>query len=180
MRGAQVKSSARERSFIAVGLALALGMLPISAASAVSFSSAAKSNLTVYAFSGKTITGAKFNGHELAGKPAILWFWAPWCSICRGEAPDVVSLASAFKGKVRVIGVAGLGPVTDMKHFVADTHAGSFTHLADTDGSIWEHFQIVSQPSFILISAKGVAYRQVGSLSKSDLYSLAKQLIAKA
>ncbi len=175
-----MKNSFGRRSFIAVGLTLALGVLPISAAGAVSFSSAAKSNSAVYAFRGKTITGAKFNGRELAGKPAILWFWAPWCSICRGEAPDVASLASAFKGKVRVIGVAGLGPVTDMKRFVADTRTGNFAHLADTDGSIWGHFQIVSQPSFILISATGVAYRQVGSLSKSDLYSLAKQLIAKA
>ena len=30
-------------------------------------------------FSGTTLSGAPFNGSSLEGKPAVLWFWTPWC-----------------------------------------------------------------------------------------------------
>jgi thiol-disulfide isomerase/thioredoxin len=167
-------------SFVTAAIILAFGALSISSADATSTSAATKSNPAAYSFNAKTVKGGNFSGHELAGKPAVLWFWAPWCAICRGEAPDLAALASSFKGKIKVVGVAGLGPVKDMKQFVAQTHTGNFTHLADVSGVIWQRFQVVSQPSFVFITSKGTMYREVGSLSKTDLFTLTKQLIAKS
>jgi thiol-disulfide isomerase/thioredoxin len=165
-------------TFIGLSLILATNSTP--GANATSHSKTAKPISTVYAFNGKTLSGASFSGKELAGKPAILWFWAPWCSICRGEAPDLAALANTYKGKVKIIGVAGLGPVNDMKQFVSDTHTSNIVHLADTSGAIWQLFQIPAQPAFIFITSKGKAYRQIGGLSKSDLFKLTKQLLSKS
>ena len=38
-------------------------------------------------FAGTTVSGAPFNGASLQGKPAVLWFWTPWCPFCNAEAP---------------------------------------------------------------------------------------------
>ena len=40
-------------------------------------------------FTGTTLSGAPFNGSSLQGKPAVLWFWTPWCPFCNAEAPSV-------------------------------------------------------------------------------------------
>jgi thiol-disulfide isomerase/thioredoxin len=34
-----------------------------------------------------------------AGKPVLLFFWAHWCSDCKGEAPDLAKLKSEFEPK---------------------------------------------------------------------------------
>ena len=46
-------------------------------------------------FSGTTLSGAPFNGASLQGKPAVLWFWTPWCPFCNAEAPGVSQVAAA-------------------------------------------------------------------------------------
>lgn len=165
---------------IGVSLAIVLSFVSFPVAHASQRISATNANSAVYNFTATTVQGKSFLGKSLAGKPSVLWFWAPWCTICRGESPDLIALAKAFKGKINIVGVASLGPVGDMKNFVKETHTGIFSHIADTSGLIWSRFQIVSQPSFVLISKSGVPYRIVGSLPKGDLFSLTKDLIKKA
>lgn len=121
------------------------------------------------AFSASTLAGPKLDVSTLAGKPVVLWFWAPWCTICRGEAPDVARVAAAFKGRVTFLGVPGLGPVGDMRTFVTSTGTGGFGHLVDADGSLWARFGVVSQPSFVFVGADGSAKTVVGSLDGQAL-----------
>jgi thiol-disulfide isomerase/thioredoxin len=180
MRGTQMNKRVGKLLLTSIGLSLILATFSSPGANATTHSKATKPKSTVYAFNGKTLAGASFSGKSLAGKPVILWFWAPWCSICRGEAPDISALAKSFSGKVKIVGVAGLGSVSDMKQFVADTHTSGITHLADTNGSIWLRFQIPAQPSFVFVTSKGTAYQQIGGLSKVELYTLTKQLLSKS
>jgi thiol-disulfide isomerase/thioredoxin len=49
---------------------------------------------TALDFHGPTVDGQEFDGAALAGTPVVLWFWAPWCTICRAEAPDVAAVAA--------------------------------------------------------------------------------------
>ncbi len=56
-------------------------------------------------FSGTTLSGATFNGSSLQGKPAVLWFWTPWCPFCNQEAPSVSAVAAANPG-VTFVGIA--------------------------------------------------------------------------
>lgn len=141
---------------------------------------AAKVTPIVYNFKAVTVQGQAFNGASLIGKPSVLWFWAPWCGICRGESPDLVALAKAFKGKINLVGVASLGPVNDMKGFIKDTHTGNFTHIADESGAVWNRFQIPAQPSFVFLTKSGIAYRQIGALTQGELFSFTKDLLKKA
>ncbi|MBA3286480.1 MAG: redoxin family protein [Acidimicrobiia bacterium] len=74
-----------------------------------------------------TVDGDPYDASALAGRPTVAWFWAPWCVICRGEAPDVAAVAARYAGQVNFVGVAGLGANDEMRKFVTDTDVGAFT-----------------------------------------------------
>ncbi|MGP3919819.1 redoxin domain-containing protein [Nonomuraea sp. 10N515B] len=120
-------------------------------------------------FSLTTLDGGTFDGSSLRGKPGVLWFWAPWCTICRAEAPEVGHAAERFKGKVTVVGVPGRGQVADMRQFVKDTGLGHLTHAVDSDGRVWAAFGVASQPAFAFIDRTGAVEMFTGSLPPADL-----------
>jgi thiol-disulfide isomerase/thioredoxin len=106
-------------------------------------------------FTAAQIGGGEFDAASIQGKDTVLWFWAPWCTTCRSEAPDVLESAAEFDGSVQVIGVAGRGEVADMEDFIGDTGTGDLVHLVDGDGSIWSQFEVISQPAFAFIDDSG-------------------------
>jgi thiol-disulfide isomerase/thioredoxin len=119
-------------------------------------------------FNAKTVDGKDFSGHSLLGGPAVLWFWAPWCPVCQGEAPMVGRIAAAHPS-VTFVGVAGLDQLPAMQQFVAKYPVGNLTHLADTDGSVWARFGVTHQPAFAFIRPDGGIDVVKGGLSEPDL-----------
>jgi thiol-disulfide isomerase/thioredoxin len=128
-------------------------------------------------FSAATVAGGSLDVSTLEGTPVVLWFWAPWCTICRGEAPNVSAVAAELGDDVTFIGVAGRGELDAMQGFVTDTEVSGFDHLADVDGSIWSSFGVVSQPSFAFVSPDGTVEKVVGSLGSDALRERAAALI---
>jgi thiol-disulfide isomerase/thioredoxin len=119
-------------------------------------------------FTAKTLDGKDFNGQSLLGKPAVLWFWAPWCPVCQGEAPMMGRIAATHP-VVTFVGVAGLDQLPAMQQFVVKYPVGNFTHLADTDGSVWAKFGVTHQPAFAFIRPDGGINVVKGGLSEPDL-----------
>jgi len=114
---------------------------------------AASANVADLAFSGETLGGARFEGEQLEGKPAVLWFWAPWCPTCRAQAAGVSALAERYDGEVNVVGVGGLAGVADIRDFAARVQGP--THLVDPDGAVWRHFGVKAQSTYLVIDADG-------------------------
>ncbi len=129
-------------------------------------------------FSATTIDGEPFSGESLAGKPAVLWFWAPWCPVCQREAPAVAQVAGAFP-EVTFVGVAGLADVPAMKEFVDRYPVERFTQLADTDGAVWTKFGVTQQPAFAFVSADGSVDVVRGDISEPDLTVRTTSLIPR-
>jgi thiol-disulfide isomerase/thioredoxin len=120
-------------------------------------------------FSGTTLDGVSFDAADLAGKPVVLWFWAPWCTICRAEAPEVARIAAQYNGEVRFVGVPGRGEEVDMRRFVEDTGTGALTHVVDQDGSLWNRFGVIAQPAFVFVDRQGGVDSFNGSLPGDEL-----------
>ncbi len=105
------------------------------------------------AFSGETLDGATFEGDQLAGKPAVLWFWAPWCPTCRAQAAGVRNLAEEYDGQVSVVGVGGLADTADIRDYARQVPGP--THLIDPDGAVWRHFGVTAQSTYVVLDADG-------------------------
>ena len=119
-------------------------------------------------FSAKTLDGAPFSGQSLLGKPAVLWFWAPWCPICQHEAPGVGQVAQANPA-VSFVGVAAQDQVPAMRDFVSRYQLGFFPQLADVDASVWRQFGVTAQPAYAFIHPDGSVEVVKTGLSQSDL-----------
>lgn len=130
-------------------------------------------------FTASTLAGKKMDVSSLAGQPVVLWFWAPWCTICRAEAPDVAKVAAELEGQVRFLGVPGIGQEKDMRAFVQDTGTGGFDHLVDSDGSLWQRFGVVAQPAFAFVAPDGSVQVFAGALGGGALRERAQSLVVK-
>ncbi|MER7456977.1 redoxin domain-containing protein [Micromonospora sp. NPDC126480] len=120
-------------------------------------------------FTARTIDGGSFTGASLAGKPAVLWFWAAWCTRCRGVADSVAAVQRDNANRVNLVGVAGLGSGDEaMRRFARDTGVEGFPHLADDDGAVWRRFGVTSQEQYVLLDSTGKVVH-TGPLSQADL-----------
>jgi len=104
-------------------------------------------------FTGTTLSGAPFSGSSLVGKPAVLWFWTPWCPFCNAEAPNVSQVAAA-NPDVTFVGVAARSDVSAMQGFVSKYNL-NFTNLNDVDGAIWARYNVPWQPAYVFYRADG-------------------------
>jgi thiol-disulfide isomerase/thioredoxin len=104
-------------------------------------------------FTATTLSGAPFNGASLQGKPAVLWFWTPWCPFCNAEAPGVSQVAATNPG-VTFVGVAAHSDVGAMQGFVSNYNL-RFTNLNDANGSVWARYNVPWQPAYVFYRADG-------------------------
>lgn len=127
-------------------------------------------------FTATALSGDSISGEDLKGADTVLWFWAPWCTSCRAEAPDVVEAAAEFAGSVEVVGVPGRGGVDEIEDYVSDTGTESLRHIIDEDGAIWRDFGIIGQPAFAFVNDDGTAEVFVGGLGHDALVERMNEL----
>lgn len=125
-------------------------------------------------FTGTTVDGAPFDGAALAGEPAVLWFWAPWCTKCQREAAGVAEVAE--QTGVRFVGVAANDTVEAMRGFIEERGVGGFEHLADPDAALWRHFGVIAQPAYAFVSSSGAVEVVTDQLPREELLAKADAL----
>jgi thiol-disulfide isomerase/thioredoxin len=118
-------------------------------------------------FTATTVGGDPFEGASLAGRPALLWFWAPWCPTCRSQIPQVQDIAGRYGEDVAVIGIGSLDSADAIAEFADEV--GGVTHLEDVDGALYRKFGIAEQSSFVLLDAEGGVAFETGYGGSEDL-----------
>lgn len=127
------------------------------------------------AFTGETLDGSSYDGRQLAGKPAVLWFWAPWCPTCRAQAGRVEKIATEYAGRVNVVAVGGLSADGDIRAFARDVDGP--THLIDAKGAIWRHFGVTAQSTYVVLDADGAVVSE-GYLDNDVLSARVAELVS--
>lgn len=132
-------------------------------------------------FTSTTVAGEKFEGSTLAGKPTVLWFWAPWCPTCVGQIDGVSSLAEAHPEDLNVVGVGSLDDPTAIAGFAekvspAVTMLGDGGGGRDGEGAVWRHFGVKAQSTYLVLDEDG---KQVASgyLSDEELEKVVETMV---
>lgn len=130
-------------------------------------------------FTGPNLEGGTFDASTLKGKPTVFWFWAPWCTVCRAEAPSVERIAKKYGASVNFVGVPGRAETPAMKRFVSDTGITSLTNVVDVDRSLWKRFGVTAQPAFAFVAADGEVRTVAGGMKESELDRAVSDLLAQ-
>lgn len=130
-----------------------------------------------YDFTVDTLDGSRFDGSSLAGRPAVLWFWAPWCPTCLGQAKRVNALAADYADDATVLGVAGLDGEPAMRDFVEMAKLSGFAQLSDEQGVVWKKFGITAQSTFVVLDSAGAVVAR-GHVDVDELPATLDRLLA--
>jgi thiol-disulfide isomerase/thioredoxin len=128
-------------------------------------------------FTGTTLDGKAFDAATMAGKPTILWFWAPWCATCASEAMSISDLRDEYADRLNILGIAGMGSNADMHEFVTDLEVGAVPHLDDEPGKLWKKFGVTEQSTYVILDRAGAVVAR-SYLDDLQLTTKVKSLVA--
>lgn len=129
-------------------------------------------------FTAKTLDGKPFSGASLNGRPAVLWFWAPHCPVCQGEAAQVARVAAAHP-TVTFVGVGGGEQLPALQGFAARYGIDRFTELADSDSAVSAKFGVADPPAYAFVTPDGAVDVVHASLSESGLTERVRALTGR-
>lgn len=109
------------------------------------------------AFAGSTLEGGLFSSTELAGRPAVINFWASYCiPSCVEEHPVLLDLAARRGGQVRLVGVLFQDTRDGALGFLARYGQVSWPNLLNADGRISIDYGVTGPPETFFVDAKGI------------------------
>ena len=89
------------------------------------------------------------------GKPTLLWFWAPHCSFCVREAPELLAFDRDHGADVDILGVGAQDSLNEAYEFLDSTATSDLAMVWDASGRSWVHYGVTNQPTVILLGADG-------------------------
>lgn len=100
-----------------------------------------------------TLAGLLASAH---GRPALVVFWASWCTSCGQEAPAVERFYASGEGRGRMVGVDWSDPNTgDARAFIR-RYRWTFPILRDEEGTVGNAYGLgVGLPDTFVVSSQG-------------------------
>jgi cytochrome c biogenesis protein CcmG/thiol:disulfide interchange protein DsbE len=119
------------------------------------------------AFVGITLDGEQFSSADLAGKPAIVNFWASYCiPSCVDEHPVLLHLAASHGDDLQMVGVLVNDTADGARGFLARYGEVSWPSMLNSDGQISIDYGVTGPPETFFVDAQGIVVaRHVGPLT---------------
>ena len=105
----------------------------------------------------KTVNGkGEITRDSLAGKVAIVDFWATWCEPCKKSFPKLQELYTKYKGQLEIVAISEDEENQGLKDF-ADSHGNAkFPIVFDEGKSIAGKWHPDKMPSTFIVDKSGV------------------------
>jgi len=119
------------------------------------------------AFAGATLEGGEFSSADLAGKPAVVNFWASYCiPSCVDEHPVLLDLAARHAGSLQLVGVLVSDTPDGARGFLDRYGQVSWPSLLNADNAISIDYGVIGPPETFFVDAQGIVVsRHVGPLT---------------
>lgn len=103
-----------------------------------------------------------FDAADLAARPAVLYFFAPWCGVCAASAPQLRWYERLFAGSAPLVLVAlDYGTPAEVRDWVSKHGIGAPVLLGDAGTAA--DYRIRGFPTYYVVDAGGrIAARDVG------------------
>lgn len=123
------------------------------------------------AFAGGTLEGKEFSSADLAGKPAVVNFWASYCiPACVDEHPVLLDLAARHGEDLQMVGVLVNNTPADARGFLTRYGQVSWPNLLNADGRISIDYGVTGPPETFFIDADGIVRaRHIGPLTGDEV-----------
>ncbi len=165
---------ARTRAALAAAVLLVLGACGTGTDTTTGTGTAAVADVQVYDVTSSTVAGEPWDAAGLAGRPAVLWFWAPWCPTCRAQVSGVNALATAHGDDVAVVGVGAQDDAEAIAGFASLLEPGVVV-LSDVDGAVWRHYGVTAQSTYLVLDESGATVAE-GYLDEAELADVVADL----
>lgn len=115
---------------------------------------------------GNTPEGQSFAGLESLSKPAVIYFWASWCGVCKSMQETVRAVA----GDTPLVTVAlQSGDAAEVKTYM-DKEGFRVPVVLDEDGAIGKSYGIRGVPAVFVLGPDGaIRFATVGYTSELGL-----------
>ncbi len=99
---------------------------------------------------------------ELAGRPALVVFWATWCGACMQEAPRIEELSRSYGDRVGLLAI-NMGEDPRQVQATLQARGLGWPVALDMDRALAGRFRVSSIPLVLVLDAQGrIRYRGNG------------------
>jgi cytochrome c biogenesis protein CcmG/thiol:disulfide interchange protein DsbE len=102
----------------------------------------------------QVLNGPRVDLASLRGKPALVNFWASWCTPCRQEAPELKSFDATLGNKANLVGVDWNDSTDNAKKFIAEA-GWRYPILRDGSQAVGTAYGLAGLPTTFVLNAQG-------------------------
>lgn len=139
------------------------------------------------AFTMKRLDDSKLTNKDLAGKVAVIDFWATWCGPCKAAAPKLNAMHNDYASQGLLIIGANLAErnaarervqTKDNAQAYANEHkyGYTFTYANDDLGKEWK---VPGYPTFFIVDRKGIVREVMVGFNEARMKTLVSELLAE-
>jgi peroxiredoxin len=120
---------------------------------------------------GVTLSGDIYDIDDMGAKPALVYFFAPWCKICAASADNLARLSRwRDADEIEIVAVALDWQTADEVRIYAERHGLNLTVVLG-DTTVARQWRIQAYPSYyVLNSERQIVRRDIGYSSQAGLW----------
>ncbi len=123
------------------------------------------------AFELVALDGRPVTSDDLAGRPAVINFWASWCiPACVDEHPVLMDAQAEHGDEVQIIGILYDDDPAAARQFLVRYGDGGWPSADDPSGSVALAYGVLGPPETFFVDATGVVQaKHYGPLTEADM-----------